>query len=428
MMLAGVGSATLAACGSGAADVDADVAGVSKVAAGSASPDGTVTPPATSIVDSTGNTWTLLSSRVTKNGASVATGSPNPLTLLLWFGGMIYAQNSAGTWYKNSGSSWATTTDPRTNTSTASTPLFYGMNGHMAYNSGIYKTTTSAAQLALLQDLGAGIYRCDTAGAGMSQVLADALNGPFRTSGVQILPVLNPISAGWDITSTEAAAYTLGYNLGVNCTKPLKGLVKYVECGNECDVALKIGGNGASTADWSPAYWPSFRGVIRGMIDGVKAIDPTIQVGVNVGIPMAYRALQMLWNGISPDGTVNGVGGAALVRWDITMYHWYKSSYDILYAGGSAAVDIPQVLKDSFGKPIWLTEFGWSGSLDTPDSAAAYVTKAMTQYKSVKDKYNIQCIMMYCLIDANYGLIKADGVTKNPAYAAYRNFVAANPV
>jgi hypothetical protein len=46
----------------------------------------------------------------------------------------------------------------------------------------------------------------------------------------------------------------------------------------------------------------------------------------------------------------------------------------------------------------------------------------------VKDKYNIQCIMMYCLIDANYGLIKADGVTKNPAYAAYRNFVAANPV
>jgi hypothetical protein len=168
--------------------------------------------------------------------------------------------------------------------------------------------------------------------------------------------------------------------------------------------------------------------VIRGMIDGVKAIDPTIQVGVNVGIPMAYRALQMLWNGISPDGSVNGVGGAALVRWDITMYHWYKSSYNIQKAGGSAAVDILQVLKDSFGKPIWLTEFGWSGSQDTASSASAYVTSAMTQYKSVKDTYNIQCIMLYCLIDANYGLIEADGVTKNPAYSAYKNFVANNPV
>jgi hypothetical protein len=143
---------------------------------------------------------------------------------------------------------------------------------------------------------------------------------------------------------------------------------------------------------------------------------------------MAYRALQMLWNGISPDGTVTGVSGAALVRWDITMYHWYKSSYNILKAGGSAAVDVLQVLKDSFGKPIWLTEFGWSGSLDTPDTAAAYVTSAMTQYKSIKDTYNVQTIMMYCLIDPNYGLIQADGVTKNPAYDAFKNFVVANPV
>jgi hypothetical protein len=426
-LMAGAGSSALAACGGGGiADDAVDIAGVSK-AATTASPDGTMIPSATSIVDSAGNTWTLVSNRVTKNGTSVATGSAKPLTLILWYGGVVYAQNADGTWYKN-GSPWTSlgANDPRPKADPV--PFFYGMNGHMAYNSGIYKTTTSAAQLALLQDLGAGIYRCDTAGAGMSQVLADALNGPFRTSGVQILPVLNPISAGWDITSTEAAAYTLGYNLGVNCTKPLKGLVKYVECGNECDVALKIGGNGASTADWSPAYWPSFRGVIRGMIDGVKAIDSSIQVGVNVGIPMAYRALQMLWNGISPNGTAAGRGGAALVRWDFTTYHWYKSSYNIQRAGRTASVDVLQILKDSFGKPIWLTEFGWSGSQDTNASAAAYVTSAMTQYKSIKDKYNIQCIMLYAVIDDSYGLVKTDGVTKSAAYDAYKNFTRANPV
>ncbi|SAL34327.1 Glycosyl hydrolase catalytic core [Caballeronia telluris] len=306
--------------------------------------------------------------------------------------------------------------------------LFYGINGHMAYNSGIYSYVTQANQVKILKDLGATVYRADVASGGMAQVLATALNGAFKGSGIIILPVLNPRSAGYDVKSSESAAYTLGYNLAVNCTRPLKGLVKYIECGNELDVALKIGGDGSATTDWNASYWPSFRGVIRGMIDGVKAIDSSIQVGVNVGIPMAYRALQMLWNGISPNGTAAGRGGAALVRWDFTTYHWYKSSYNIQRAGRTASVDVLQILKDSFGKPIWLTEFGWSGSQDTNASAAAYVTSAMTQYKSVKDKYNIQCVMLYAVIDDNYGLVKTDGVTKTAAYDAFKNFTRANPV
>jgi hypothetical protein len=311
----------------------------------------------------------------------------------------------------------------------ASSSRFYGMNGHMAYNNGIYKTMSPATQLALLQDLGVTNYRCDIAGAVMAQILADALNGPFAGSGVAILPVLNPFSAGWDCTSSESAAYTLGYDLGVNCARPLKGLVTHIECGNELDVPLKTGGDGSSSSDWNPAYWPSFRGALRGMIDGVKSIDPAIKCGVNVGIPMAYRALQMLWNGISPDGSAEGVGGAAALRWDFTSYHWYKSSGDIQCGGRyNACVDVLQVLKDSFDVPIWLTEWGWSGSGDSQQPAADYVTKALTQYKSVKDKYNIETVMMYCLIDPNYGLIQADGATKNTAYAAFRNFVAANPV
>jgi hypothetical protein len=360
----------------------------------------------------------------------VSTGSSVAQALLLYFNGIIYAQNASGVWYQN-GSPWKNigTSDPRNVVKPSNTSLFYGINGHMAWGSGIYFTMTAEQQLAILKDLGVTMYRCDTADAGMSATLAMALRGAFAGSGVGIMPVLNPRSAGWNPTGTEAAAYSLGYDMAVRCAQPLKGLVTHIECGNELDtIGLQIGGDGSQTTDWSPSQWPAFRGVIRGMIAGVKAVDPTIKCGVNVGIPMAYRALQMLWNGISPDGTVNGVGGAALVRWDITMYHWYKSSYDILYAGGSAAVDIPQVLKDSFGKPIWLTEFGWSGSLDTPDSAAAYVTKAMTQYKSIKDKYNIQCIMLYAVIDDSYGLVKTDGVTKSAAYDAYKNFTRANPV
>jgi hypothetical protein len=318
--------------------------------------------------------------------------------------------------------------DPRAQ-APAPTSLFYGMNGHMAYNSGIYETMSAAAQLALLKDLGVTNYRADVASAGMAQVLATALTGAFAGSGVSILPVLNAVSAGWNVALSESAAYTLGYDLGAAVATPLKGLVKYIECGNELDVPVQIGGNGSTPDSWSPAYWPAFRGVIRGMIDGVKAIDSTIQCGVNVGVPMAYGALQMLWNGVSPNGTATGVSGAEVLQWDFTSYHWYLSSGDIQCGwNNNSCVNVLEVLASSFGKPIWLTEWGWSGASDTPAQAAAYVTTALTEYLSVKDTYNIQSVMMYALIDPDYGLIQEDGVTKNPAYAVFKNFTAANPV
>jgi hypothetical protein len=119
--------------------------------------------------------------------------------------------------------------------------LFYGMNGHIAWNEGIYSTLSAAVQLAQLRDLGCTMYRADTASDGMSETLARLLTGVFKAGGVSILPVLNAQSAGWDYTSSESAAYSLGYKLGVDCTKPLKGLVNYIECGNELWSELVFG-------------------------------------------------------------------------------------------------------------------------------------------------------------------------------------------
>jgi hypothetical protein len=340
------------------------------------------------------------------------------------------ATNPATSTSTGSASAADSTSTPATRSAMSTTSgLFYGINGHMAWGGGIYRTMSPAAQLAILQDLGVTNYRCDVADGGMATIIAEALQGPFANSGVSILPVLNTLSAQWDPHSTEAAAYSLGYDMAVRCTKPLKGLVKYIECGNELDVPLKIGGDGSSSADWDAACWPSFRGVLRGMVDGVRSVDPAIQCGVNVGIPMAYRALQMLWNGISPDGSAQGVSGAASLRWDFTTYHWYESSGDIQCGGRyHACVDVLQVLKDSFNVPIWLTEWGWAGAKDTPQQAAAYTGRALAQYRSIKDKYNIQSIMMYAVIDSDFGLIQDDGVTRNPAYSVFKDFVAANPV
>jgi len=431
-MMASAGSAALAACGGGNEAMSADSVVNAQAVAKSASASGTVIPPAASITDGSGAVWTLVGGRVNRNGAGVATGSPAALTTILYYNGAIYAKNSAGTWFKN-GSPWQNvgTTDPRgvASAAAASGSKFYGINGHLAYGSGIYKTMSAAAQLAILKDLGVTNYRADVADSGMAKTVAAALTGAFKGSGVSILPVLNPLSAGWNTSLSESSAYTLGYNLATGATTQLKGLVSHIECGNELDVPLKISGDGSSAANWSASAWPSLRGVLRGMIDGVRAIDPSIKVGVGTGIPLSYRALQMLWNGVSPNGTANGASGGASIRWDFTCYHWYESSGDMLCGWqNSKCYDVLQALKDSFGVPIWLTEWGWNAQKDTADQQSAYIPKALAQYRSLKDKYNIESIMMYAVIDDNYGLIAGDGVTKRASYNNFKNFIKANPV
>jgi hypothetical protein len=451
-LVAAVGASTLAACGGGGSDSPSSVANDESVAkAGSTATRLTVTAPAAnanvsgtlSVTGTAGTTWknvcvydhatgAKIGNDATPSGGKYSvsvdttklTNGAHTIDVIAF---SVAAGQAGGT--RATVSVNVTVAQPVAAAATAAGSLFYGMNGHLAWPNGVYHTMTAAAQLALLKDLGVTNYRVDVADPGMAATVAAALNGAFKGSGVSILPVLNPISAGWNQTGSESDAYTLGYNLGSSCAKVLTGLVKYIECGNELDAQGMItNGDGHLTSNYSPAIWPAFRGVIRGMIDGVKAIDSSIQCGVNVGVPLAYRALQMLWTGITPDGSANGVSGAQQVRWDFTTYHWYQSSgYITCGWQNNACYDVLQALKDSFGVPIWLTEWGWAGSSVTPQQQADYVTAALQEYRSIKDKYNIQSVMMYDLIDPDYGLIQADGVTKNASYTSFKNFVAANP-
>jgi hypothetical protein len=120
-MMAGAGSATLAACGGGGDAAGTDGADPSAVAK-AASSSGTVIPPAASITDSSGAVWTLVGGRATRNGASVATGSPVAYTTILYLNGVIHAKNTAGNWYKSGTSPWMNlgAADPRTAASTGS--------------------------------------------------------------------------------------------------------------------------------------------------------------------------------------------------------------------------------------------------------------------------------------------------------------------
>jgi hypothetical protein len=434
-LLAGAGSLALAGCGGGGGSADSAVANSSANPSAKAkaqvseSAQGTTIPPANSFTDAYGTTWTLTNGTVF--GGTYNAGFPGTATLLVYWNHSIYGETSAGAWYVYGQYGWSATSDPRgTQAAAVSSDVFYGMNGHMAWPSGIYSTLSAAQQLAMLQDLGVTNYRADVAGSGMAQTVANALSGPFSGSGVSILPVINPMS--YDQTASETAAYELGYNLAVSIATPLKGLVSVIECGNELDAnGLVSSGAGNSPADYNPAYWPAYRGVLRGMIDGVKAVDPTIKCGINVGIPMAYTALQMLWNGETPNGSATPSTGATPLAWDITMYHWYESSGMPTEAGPQGLTNVLQILQQSFGLPIWITEWGFVPS-DTAAQQSNFVSETLAYYNGLRSTYNLQSILFYELIDTSasdgYGLVLSDGVTKTQAYSAFKSYATANPV
>jgi hypothetical protein len=70
----------------------------------------TVIPPATSLTDTTGAKWTLVSGIAERNGVATVNG----VILILLFNGIIYAENNKNAWYSWTNSSWlAVSGDPR---------------------------------------------------------------------------------------------------------------------------------------------------------------------------------------------------------------------------------------------------------------------------------------------------------------------------
>lgn len=89
------------------------------------SPSGTTMPPATQIIDKSGNVWTLTGAKkVNMNG--VAAGSTANVVLLLFFNNVFYHENTSGNWYQWNGTNWGTGPltggDPRGTTTSAPPP------------------------------------------------------------------------------------------------------------------------------------------------------------------------------------------------------------------------------------------------------------------------------------------------------------------
>ncbi|WP_244197725.1 lipopolysaccharide biosynthesis protein [Caballeronia ptereochthonis] len=303
--------------------------------------------------------------------------------------------------------------------------IFYGMNGHINAG-GAYAAASPALQLSQLKDLNVTLYRNDVSSQAEAVKLA-SLAQTMQPSGVTVYPVLLQLVKNF---SDEETAYQASYTLAQQIVNVQK--YAYYEVTNELAPQCLVGWvDGVHSTDYDNRCFQIARGIIRGMIAGIKSVDPAGKIIIGGNTWMHYGFDQMLANGTQPDGT----NGHPVVTWDITAWHWYSEQGDIRHAcGGSGCYDVIGTLK-SFGKPIWINEVGIRPDFPgTPDQAATFLYNDMLNaLMSIAPQYDIESLQVYELYDdpptgqGPYGIMLNDGTTHKPDYAAVRNFIAAKP-
>lgn len=392
---------------------------------GGTSADGTTMPSAPYIIDSTGAKWTLVNGVAYKNG--VVAGTNYNVSIALWYGGKIYLRNTSGQFYVNAEvkAQWLACSDPRVTTAPAA-GSFYGMNGHHDY---LY---TPAQLVTILKTMGCTIYRVGcTADSSQLGPVSDIAR-TFQTAGLQVFALIQQGIYANDGTlyASESAAYSAGFSSGATVARALMpyGVTMY-ECGNELtrDRAIILDDTNAGTkaADFNNTNWPLLRGVLRGMIDGVKSVQPSAKCGVNFCVN-DIGASDALWEGNQPDSST----GYPKVRWDITTWHNYEVYGDIFAIpadGQSPGFDLPTYCKARYGVPFIISEWN-TGPERTQAYRANYITSQLSEFYSARKTHSIQSVMLYVLDSGNdtYGIM-LDGTPITPSYSAFTGFIKSNP-
>jgi hypothetical protein len=389
------------------------------------SADGTLMPPASSIIDWSGATWTVSNGVISKNGSVV--GINYNVTLVLWYGGKIYCKNTSGQWYVNTAvaAQWLACSDPRTAVA-ATAGSFYGVNGHYDY------TYTPAQIVSTLKGLGCTSYRVGcTADSNQLNAVVN-LAKAFQSAGMTLLVLINQglRDSSGNLYTSETAAYNAAYSTAAAVATALKpyGVTQY-ECGNELtrDSAIIINSTYAGTqaSDFNNTNWPIMRGAMRGMIAGAKSVQSTAKCGINFCVA-DIGASDALWEGTQPDGTT----GHATVRWDLTTWHNYEvygNIFDIGTDGAGPGFDLPTYCKARYGVPFLITEWN-TGPEQTQAYRATYITAQLGGFYAARKTHNIQTVMYYVLDsgDNTYGIM-LNGAQLNPPYNAFKTYTAANP-
>lgn len=389
------------------------------------SQNGATIPPETQLVDKVGGIVTVVDGVIYRNGAPM--GHNSDVSLVLWYGGKFYCCNTSASWYVNADvkAQWLLCTDPRL-PAAAAPGYFHGINGHHDY---LY---TPDEIVQIMRDLGCSIYRCGVTQGEDHLHPVRKLAEAFQREGLTFFALISHgvFKTHGEMWPDEETAYQEGHKAARTVAAELKPFgVKFYECGNELTrepgIIVDLNYAGTNAKDWHNHSWPILRGTIRGMIDGVKSVDPDALCGVNFCVN-DVGASDALWDGSAPDGS----SGHPLTRWDITTWHNYQVYGDIFNIGADGAgpgFDLSCYVKARYGKPFIMTEWN-TGPEKSTEYRADYITRTGNSYFAARKTHNFQTSMLYCLDSGNetYGIM-IDGVPVPDQYDAFVSFVADNP-
>jgi hypothetical protein len=417
---------------------------------GGTSADGTTLDGTTGsyIIDKSCNTWTLSNGYIYRTGPGDKDATKDSyainVNLLLWYGGMLYHRNTTGQYYVlpfNTNGPSLPCTDPRVALA-ANTGSFYGLNGHYDYPNPPFSPENT---VAVLKDLGITIYRTNVDDISRTLPPVVDLAKALHSAGLKLFPVMDyGLYQFRNFTTSilfpdEESAYNAYKSDAAKIATALQpyGVDTY-ECGNELtrdgNIILNEGYAGNFPGDFNNKNWLIMKGLIRGMIDGIKSVQPNARCAVNFCVANTAAA-DMLWDGTQPDGT----NGHPKVRWDVTTWHNYKPYGDIFNIGTDGAgpgFNLPVYTKACYGVPFMTTEWNAVVNLTvdphfTEKQRAAYIQQQLTELYSARKTNAIESTMLYELAGGDYfgfwGIVYGNLTGVQPTYNTYQAFVKQHP-
>lgn len=280
-----------------------------------------------------------------------------PLNFILAI--LLFASCVKTSFNDKNGAKLSATTLPRSvtccgvNVGSSTSNKIWGANGHP--NNQVQYFGNVDAQLDLIREMGMSWYRVDMGTTRNGELTGgnltrfNELMTKSQQRGITVLPVL--INQEWQASNyTRDDAYYVGAILGNGFATRYGSYFHTYELGNEEDgyslkYTLRSDGvtrdywSGANTTDYDPALFEKTYYFYNGMIEGIRAVDPTAKFIVNCSGWQHYAFFTLL--------------NMHNVQYDIIGYHWYDDNPTVF----------SQVLDQlaNFHKDVWFTELNRRG-------------------------------------------------------------------
>ena len=298
--------------------------------------------------------------------------------------------------------------------------FIWGVNGHPLTQPD-YRNNLDE-QIKAIKDLKLSSYRFDVilnqdGYAKNESAFLNVLNS-LKSNAILPLPAVMQTGLG---SGGPDQVYKKGFEQGKNFGSRYGDYLSVLEVNNEGDNKIRIRNKpagGIKEGEYDTTKAQRFIAEIKGFIDGIKTVKPSIKITLSVSFTHYYY-LQLL-----KDNNVN---------YDIIGCHWYSNMGDItnLKPLGNVLISMNQ----RFNKPIWITEINRFKGTSRVDFASQneYIT---TNIKKIMAQGIVKAIYIYELFDqpslakrypaeAHYGLMYKDAsgnYVQKDAYQGFKKF------